>query len=36
MVKDSSAALGCKRICKPCYAAERKGYPSYRKKGGES
>lgn len=36
IVKDASATLGCKRICRPCYAAERKGYPSYRKKGGDS
>lgn len=32
MVKDSHAALGCKRICKACYAYERKGYPSYIKR----
>lgn len=30
----ATATVGCKRICKPCYAAEREGYPSYRKKGG--
>ena len=32
LVKNKSAGLGRANICKPCYNAERKNYPSYPKK----
>jgi hypothetical protein len=37
LVTDTHASLGVKSICKPCYNAERKSYPSYpkRKAGGQ-
>ncbi len=33
LVKDSHSSLGVKSICYPCYRDERKGYPSYPKRG---
>ena len=34
LVTDRYAGLGKKSICKPCYKAERKQYPSYNKQKG--
>lgn len=32
LVKSKNAGLGRASICKPCYNAERKSYPSYPKR----
>jgi ribosomal protein L40E len=34
-VRDSSAALGIKYVCRACYRDLRKTYPSYPKRKGE-